>query len=1044
MWVEGGAGSNPDQHFYSKVMWDASTEAWTTDDGSLTGTQQMSVGLPMLGRPGTFASTTIDNNAEWAEITGFRSTIIGSRTAMDVVETGDGLKLIMAGGVSNYSTQNDNVLTVFDLDDNGNVQFDSDGHALRTTYNLDTGIKTDGSNTQIGTFVTNGVNDAYYLMENIEVDPTNGNIVLLGGSHVSSQGVGGIFVLDAAGDTVVHADQGGVGNLSNNTNNLGWIDEGANVVWEDGKIYITSSGTWTHGAPYTIILDSSDYSIIDQGFDTSSFSGNDSRSNEYVSLTTVNGENFIIEREGGSASDSTGDADLRVAESPFGTGLVVPTAPPSNYIVDGTAGDDLIDASYSGDPEGDKIDNDDGNPNSPGIGDDDSVVANDGNDTVISAAGNDTVRGGAGDDSLLGGDGEDSLVGGAGADYIDGGLDDDTLDGGSGDDTLLSGFGDDSVLAGDGDDSVNAGPGADTVHGGAGNDTIDGNSGDDSIRADEGDDLVYGGDGNDTIYGFEGSDTVLGGAGSDLINTRTSPGTGTPDQGLTYPDDPSTTVNETLIYSYPADVAGAPNGAGGTFGGPDDDRDSVEGGAGNDTILTGDDDDTIYGGSGADVIDAGFDDDTVDGGLGADSIQGSEGNDTIDGGGDDDIIYGGVSPSDPNYATAQLYDLEDAGSNTPADPNVGNNADLLRGGAGDDQIFGQDDADTLLGGTGQDTLDGGIDDDQLNGGEGSDVLTGGQGDDVFVVSSGNDTITDFGSGETGPIDDGDQSNNDFVDLSGYYSWPNYNAAVAAGDIDPMVIKTPLQWARADLQDDGVLNDSAAGWSASDTLALTLGGSAVDPLGMTFDTVNVVCFARGTQIKTLGGEMKVEDLAEGMQVLTLDAGYQPIRWIGARKFSFEELKTHENIRPIRIRAGALGRDMPEADLLASPQHRVLVNAPVVARMFNRYEVLVAAKQLLSLEGIEVADDIEEVEYWHFLLDAHQVVFSNGARTETMFTGPEALKSVSDEARAEIFTIFPELEEQGEAVCHPPARMMASGRRGRQLAVRLAKNKSAPTI
>lgn len=42
-----------------------------------------------------------------------------------------------------------------------------------------------------------------------------------------------------------------------------------------------------------------------------------------------------------------------------------------------------------------------------------------------------------------------------------------------------------------------------------------------------------------------------------------------------------------------------------------------------------------------------------------------------------------------------------------------------------------------------------------------------------------------------------------------------------------------------------------------------------------------------------------------------------------------------------------------------------------------EVLVAAKQLLTREGIDIAEDIAEVEYFHILFDNHEVVYSNGA-------------------------------------------------------------------
>ena len=93
------------------------------------------------------------------------------------------------------------------------------------------------------------------------------------------------------------------------------------------------------------------------------------------------------------------------------------------------------------------------------------------------------------------------------------------------------------------------------------------------------------------------------------------------------------------------------------------------------------------------------------------------------------------------------------------------------------------------------------------------------------------------------------------------------------------------------------------------------------------------------------------LAEGDLVRTLDHGLQPVRWVGARRLSAAELAAAEKLRPIRIRAGALGPGTPRADLLVSPQHRVLVRSRIAQRMFGTDEVLVAAKQLLQIDGID---------------------------------------------------------------------------------------------
>lgn len=174
-----------------------------------------------------------------------------------------------------------------------------------------------------------------------------------------------------------------------------------------------------------------------------------------------------------------------------------------------------------------------------------------------------------------------------------------------------------------------------------------------------------------------------------------------------------------------------------------------------------------------------------------------------------------------------------------------------------------------------------------------------------------------------------------------------------------------------------------------------------------DDYQPVCFTRGVQITTVANAVVVEDLQVGDLVLTMNHGLQPIRWIGSCHVSADRLRQNPDLRPIRIRAGALGKGLPETDLLVSPQHRVLVRSPVAQRMFGTCEVLIAAKKLLPLDGIELDEDCAEVAYWHVLFDQHEVIYSNGAPTESLFTGPEALKSVGPKARVEIEALFPEI-------------------------------------
>lgn len=201
---------------------------------------------------------------------------------------------------------------------------------------------------------------------------------------------------------------------------------------------------------------------------------------------------------------------------------------------------------------------------------------------------------------------------------------------------------------------------------------------------------------------------------------------------------------------------------------------------------------------------------------------------------------------------------------------------------------------------------------------------------------------------------------------------------------------------------------------------------------------VPCFVAGTLIETSRGEVKIEDLTVGDRILTMDYGYQPIFWIGLRQLSRDELEANPHLIPIRIRVGALGTGQPKVDLLVSPQHRVLVRSKVAERLFGTLEVLIPANKLIVIEGIDIELEAQGVDYFHMLFEAHQIVFSNGAPTESLFTGPEALKALSPKARREIEMLFPEITVPG-FVPVSVRTIPEKGKQMKELAQRYQKNK-----
>lgn len=161
---------------------------------------------------------------------------------------------------------------------------------------------------------------------------------------------------------------------------------------------------------------------------------------------------------------------------------------------------------------------------------------------------------------------------------------------------------------------------------------------------------------------------------------------------------------------------------------------------------------------------------------------------------------------------------------------------------------------------------------------------------------------------------------------------------------------------------------------------------------------VVCFAGGTRIQTPDGERAIQHLRAGDLVSTLDHGAQPIRWIGART-----CPAYGALAPIRFEAGVFGALRP---LLLSPQHRVLVSGLWAELLFGEAEVLAKAKDLVNGRDVRRVEG-GLVQYWHMLFDTHEIVFAEGAATESLHPGDQALKSIGDGARREILSLFPEL-------------------------------------
>lgn len=154
----------------------------------------------------------------------------------------------------------------------------------------------------------------------------------------------------------------------------------------------------------------------------------------------------------------------------------------------------------------------------------------------------------------------------------------------------------------------------------------------------------------------------------------------------------------------------------------------------------------------------------------------------------------------------------------------------------------------------------------------------------------------------------------------------------------------------------------------------------------------VCFCAGTEILTPSGNRKVETLAAGDFVLNVRGERKQIIWAGCTRVSAHDLVAGPNLRPVRIPADAFGPGRPSRDLDVSPQHRIVLEGPAVEMHFGCSSVLAAAKHLIGTFAEEIIPEAD-VDYYHILLEDHEILVSNGLATESFQPARRTIEAMS---------------------------------------------------
>lgn len=186
-----------------------------------------------------------------------------------------------------------------------------------------------------------------------------------------------------------------------------------------------------------------------------------------------------------------------------------------------------------------------------------------------------------------------------------------------------------------------------------------------------------------------------------------------------------------------------------------------------------------------------------------------------------------------------------------------------------------------------------------------------------------------------------------------------------------------------------------------------GGSPVyDILSGSLNIVgsSVPCYCRGTRILTARGEIAVEDLHVGDLAVTRlgrGAALKPIGWLGHRRITLIDHAQSDDVKPIRIRTGAMSEGQPRRDLLVSPGHRMHLDG-----------ALIRAIDLVN--GATIAQECPPtVEYWHVELEGHDILVADGVEAESY----QDTGNRSDFENSAVVALRPVLDGKIEEPCVP---------------------------
>lgn len=179
-------------------------------------------------------------------------------------------------------------------------------------------------------------------------------------------------------------------------------------------------------------------------------------------------------------------------------------------------------------------------------------------------------------------------------------------------------------------------------------------------------------------------------------------------------------------------------------------------------------------------------------------------------------------------------------------------------------------------------------------------------------------------------------------------------------------------------------------------------------------------AHGSLISTTQGEVAIEDLRPGMEVVTLEHGPQPVLWIG----SMTHMPDPNGTRFLtRVTADRFAVGAPPLDLLCGPGARLLHRPGSMRSAIDQKPVYTPLRDFVDGDSVIAIAPRMAIDTYHIALRRHATVKIGGLDLETFHPGMTVLDQMGVNTRDLFVSMFPHIRRATDfgPLAHPRVAM-----------------------